>query len=204
MYDILYIDDTKIKYKDRTYNINIAFNRFLKAIDILEDKNLDETEKVIYIYECFIDDAYKVNINDKANIVNKIFENTNNFINDKKKIDNEVVMDIKQDFKYIYSSFYKDYGIDLMEQIDKLSWIKFVTLLGGLSKDTKMSEVIKIRTMPIPKPNKNNADEIKEILKLKAYYGLEQKEDNFQKQLDSLFSALKKIAKPKKKKKKPR
>ena len=202
MYQILYIDDSKIEYKNKIYNINIAFNRFLKAIDILEDKELEESEKVNYIYECFIDEKHKVDLNDKSNIVNKIFELTNSFLDNKKKINDEIVMDIKQDFQYIYSSFYKDYGIDLLDNFDKLSWIKFIGLLGGLSKDTKISEVIKIRSMKVPKANKNNADEIKEIVKLKAYYALEQTEDNFQNQLNNLFGALKKIAKKKPKKKK--
>jgi len=200
MYDILYIDDSKIKYKDKVYNINIAFNRVLRAIDILEDESLEESEKATYSYECFFDEKYKLNINEKVELVNKVFEHINSFARGKKKVNDEIVMDIKQDFEYIYSSFMMNYGIDLVEEVDKLSWIKFMSLLGGLSEKTKMSEVIKIRSMKVPKATKDNAEHRNNIIKMKAYYSLEQKEGNFQQQLNDLFGTLKGMAKPKKKK----
>ena len=55
MYKAIYVDDTKIKYKKKIFKLNIAFNRMLKAIDILEDKTLEESEKIEVLFECFID-----------------------------------------------------------------------------------------------------------------------------------------------------
>lgn len=195
MYDILYIDDSKIKYNEKIYNVNIAFNRMLKAIDILEDKDLEGSEKIIYLYECFVDEKYKCSLNDKAGIVNKIMEHANKFFKDRKSSDSEVLMDIKQDFEYIYSSFMMDYHIDLIDEIDKLSWIKFISLLNGFSSKTKMSEVIKIRCMTIPKPTKDNSKERENVIKLKAYYALKNSKNNFQEQLNELFGVLKTLAK---------
>jgi hypothetical protein len=204
MYNILYVDDSKIKYKNKLYNVNIAFNRTLKAIDILEDKDLDDIEKGIHAFECFFDSKNNFSASEKIEVVNKILENINSFASKKKTQNEKEVMNIKQDFEYIYSSFWKDYGIDLIEQFDKLSWIKFLSLLNGLSKDTKMAEVIKIRSMEVPEVTKNNAKERQEIMKLKAYYQLEGKEEEFQDQLNSLFGVLQKVAKKKPKKKKKR
>ena len=104
-------------------------------------------------------------------------------------------MDIKQDFQYIYASFKKDYNLDLLDQIDKLSWIKFKALLNGLSKNTKMSEVIKIRTAKIPKPTKDNQEYRQNLIELKNYYRLDETKQNFQEGLNDLFNILKGLAK---------
>ena len=195
MYKCLYVDDSKIKYKDREYQLNIAFNRMLKAIDLMEDETIEEWEKVQFVFDCFIDENVNLNINDKSEIVNKIFTHLNSFTEQKKTSKSEVVMDIKQDFEYIYSSFKKDYGIDLLDEFDKLSWLKFKALLNGLSKDTKMSEVIKIRTTEIPKPTKDNAKYRQNLIEQKNYYALESKKEDFQEGLKGLFDILSGMAK---------
>lgn len=195
MYDLLYKDDSKIKYKNKIYNINIAFNRFLKAIDLMGNEELSDEEKVNYVFECFMDEKSNFNINEKSEFINTIFEKINEFSAQKPSVESEKTMDIKQDFEYIYSSFMADYNIDLIDQFDKLSWLKFMSLLGGLSKNTKMAEVIRIRTMDIPKANKDNAKDRANIIKQKAYYALKQTENNFEKQMSDLFSTLKGLAK---------
>jgi len=195
MYKCLYVDDSKIKYKDREYQLNIAFNRMLKAIDLMEDEELEEWEKVQFVFDCFIDEKVNLNINDKSEIVNKIFTHLNSFTEEKKSTKNEKVMDIKKDFEYIYSSFMKDYRIDLLEEFEKLSWLKFKALLNGLSKDTKMSEVIKIRTTKIPAQTKDNAEYRKNLIEQKNYYALEQQQENFEEGLKGLFDILSGMAK---------
>lgn len=195
MYKCLYVDDSKIKYKDKEYELNIAFNRMLKAIDLMNDETLEEWEKVQYVFDCFIDEKVNLSINDKSEIVNKIFTHLNSFTEQKKTSKSEVVMDIKQDFEYIYSSFVKDYGIDLLDEFDRLSWLKFKALLNGLSKDTKMSEVIKIRTTEIPKATKDNAKYRQSLIEQKNYYALESKKEDFQEGLKGLFDILSGIAK---------
>ena len=195
MYKCLYINDSKIKYKDREYQLNIAFNRMLKAIDLMEDETLEEWEKVQFVFDCFIDEKVNLSINDKSEIVNKIFTHLNSFTEQKKTSKSEVVMDIKQDFEYIYSSFKKDYGIDLLDEFEKLSWLKFKALLNGLSKDTKMSEVIKIRTTKIPKATKDNAEYRQNLIEQKNYYALESKKEDFQEGLKGLFDILSGMAK---------
>jgi hypothetical protein len=195
MYKALYVEENKIKYKNKEYKLNIAFDRMLKAIDLSEDETLGEIEKVEHMFECFIDDKVSLNIYDKGQIVNKVFTHLNSFFENKKSGKNEKVMDIKQDFQYIYSSFYKDYNIDLLEQFGKLSWIKFIALLNGLSKDTKLSEVIRIRTTEIPKPTKDNHKYRQSIIEQKNFYALEQKKEDFQEGLNDLFHILSGMAK---------
>jgi len=190
MYKSIYVDDSKIKYKDKIYQLNIAFNRMLKAIDLTEDNTIGGADKIELMFNCFVDEKVKLNLMDKGQIVNKIFKHLDSFFESKKNSKKEKVMDLKSDFEYIYSSFYKDYNIDLLEQVDKLSWIKFIALLNGLSKDTKLSEVIKIRTMEIPKPTKDNHKYRQSLIEQKNFYALENEKEDFQEGLNDLFNIL--------------
>lgn len=84
----------------------------------------------------------------------------------------EKTFDFVQDSELIYAAFYQAYGIDLIEQQGKLHWWKFSALLNGLPSDTRFSEVISIRTRPIPAPNKYNEQERQNLIKLKREYAL--------------------------------
>lgn len=44
-------------------------------------------------------------------------------------------VDIINDWGYIEADFQREYGINLMEELDKMSWRRFLTLLRGLSGD---------------------------------------------------------------------
>lgn len=92
---------------------------------------------------------------------------------DEQAPDNKRVYSIKQDAKYIYSSFMQDYGIDLFEEQGKLHWFKFLALLEGLSEDTKFRKVIEIRTMKLPSgKGKGVAEQRRAIKKAQMTYAL--------------------------------
>lgn len=103
----------------------------------------------------------------------------------------EKVMDLKQDAEAIYASFWQCYGIDLLGRHKNLHWWTFLALLGGLSDDTELMRIISIRTRPMPKPTKYNADERQALLKLKAKYRLKLSEEERKKQYQE---GLKKMA----------
>ncbi len=54
----------------------------------------------------------------------------------------ERVLCFRHDAPYIYSAFYKEYGIDL--SVAKLHWWKFCALLQGL-RDCKLADIMAIR-----------------------------------------------------------
>lgn len=58
-----------------------------------------------------------------------------------------------RDADYIYSSFMMDYKINLHKEIGKMHWHVFLSLLNGLSDDTKFKKVLNIRQQPYPKDN---------------------------------------------------
>lgn len=73
--------------------------------------------------------------------------------------------DMEQDAGLVYSGFMQAYGIDLDKA--EMGIEQFIALLNGLPSSARLCEVIKIRTMPIPKATKNNASQISAILKAK-------------------------------------
>lgn len=81
-------------------------------------------------------------------------------------------MDFIQDGQLIYAAFMQAYGIDLNDQRGKLHWWKFTALLRGLPSNTRLMEVVQIRTKPMPAPTKHNAEERAQLARLKAEFAL--------------------------------
>ena len=104
------------------------------------------------------------------------------------------ILDFEEDGEYIYASFMQDYGVDLIDMQGKLSWRKFIVLFDGLSEDTKIKRVMKIRSMELPAFTGKNQKQIQDILELKSYYALPVRGGGEQHGLDSLFSALEGMA----------
>lgn len=57
----------------------------------------------------------------------------------------EQVLFYEIDGDYIFSAFYQQYGIDLLE-VKELHWHKFKALLNGISKPTKLNEIMGYRS----------------------------------------------------------
>lgn len=78
--------------------------------------------------------------------------------------------------------------------IHSLDWKKFISLFHGLSEQTKIREVMRIRSMEVPKFTGKNGKQIQEIQDLKSYYALPVKGGGGQAGLDALFSTLERMA----------
>ena len=98
--------------------------------------------------------------------------------------------DVVADLDYIYAGFLQSYGIDL--DGDDLSIEKFIALLKGLPSDTRLADIIKIRTMEIPKPTKYNAKQIADIMRMKHEFALDK--GNTAKSMKALGNTIKEWA----------
>ncbi|MPW26262.1 hypothetical protein GC105_10730 [Alkalibaculum sp. M08DMB] len=192
---IAYPTVSGFKAYGKNIKLNLSFDRVLRVFDLLKE-DIDEIDKLELSLDILIKNYWNIkslSYPKKVKIREIIF---NEYISPGKKSSSkdEKVLDFKQDASYIYSSFMLDYGIDLTEQQGKLDWRKFIALFQGLSPNTKIVEVIGIRSREIPAPNKHNQKEIEALLKAKAYYALEmteeEREDQFQRGLDKLVNAL--------------
>lgn len=194
MFDIKKPLPCSFEFECREYKLNLSFNNVLNVLDLFKDKTLMNYEKYEFAAVMLSDDSRKMPV--KA--LNAIFEE---YILLSRNSDSTGLrtFDFEQDSIYIYSSFMSDYGIDLFEQQNKLHWWKFISLFRGLSDKTKMHEVLSIRQRKIPELNKYNAEEIRRLYELKAYYALDisqgEREENFRNGIKNLADTLKARAK---------
>ena len=174
------------------FRINAAFDTVL-SVQKLYREELPDAAKVEQALKMFIVNkrqVKKLGLQDKVDLLNEIYKQC---INTKQRPTARQQLpsfDFEEDAEYIYSSFMLDYGIDLIEQQGILNWKKFIALFQGLSEQTKIREVMRIRSMEIPKYNGKNQKQIQQIQELKAYYALPAKGGGGEKGLDALFSAL--------------
>lgn len=178
---------------DDVYPMNIAFNKVLKVMELINDDKFDDIYKPYLAIQIFTDvDFTEVLTPEQATAIFKlIFEEHIRIIPAKdsapvldlagnpikSKIrsksqseDGERLFSLKYDAEYIYSSFMQAYGIDLIDAQNTLHWKKFNALLNGLPSDTKFAEVLKIRSY---KPQKGDSKKYQQSMrKLKKEYAL--------------------------------
>jgi hypothetical protein len=82
----------------------------------------------------------------------------------------ERVTDFDQDADYIRAAFMAEYGINLFR--DKLHWCEFSSLLACLPEGSRYSEILGIRSRPMPAPTKYNYEERKWLAKAKADFAI--------------------------------
>ena len=132
----------------------------------------------------------KITLQTRTELLNDIYKNC---VNTKQRLSVKQqlpVFDFEEDAEYIYASFMLDYGIDLINVQGQLHWKKFIALFQGLSESTKIREVMKIRSMEVPRYDGHNQKQIQEIQELKSYYALPVRGGGGQQGLDALFTAL--------------
>lgn len=178
---------------DDVYPMNIAFNKVLKVMELINDDEFDDIYKPYLAIQMFTDvDFTEALTPEQATAIFKlIFEEHIRIIPTKdstpvldlagnpikSKIrsksqseDGERLFSLQYDAEYIYASFMQAYGIDLIDAQNTLHWKKFNALLNGLPSDTKFAEVLKIRSY---KPQQGDSKKYKEDMKrLKKEYAL--------------------------------
>lgn len=185
----------KIHYRGKVIRVDDSYDNILCIYAAYEDEKLSDADR-IDIAVCRLvkgSRLYLRALSDlwKAELVKKIMKECIE-LPEKPMVRHTGgrSLDFWLDKEYIYSSFQKDYGIDLNRQQGKLSWRNFIALFQGLSDGTKIREVMKIRMMEIPAYNGRNAKEIQDIRELKSYYALPVKGGGGQDGLNRLFAAL--------------
>ena len=191
------IEDVVV-YKRKKYLINSCFDNVLRIQKLFQEEELSEFIKVHQALNMLISNnrgIYRLSLKDMQKLLQLIFEDC---INTQKRPEIRKQQlpsfDFEYDGEYIYSSFVLDYGIDLIDMQGKLPWKKFISLFQGLSEQTKIREVMRIRNMEVPRFTGENSKQIQEIQELKSYYALPVKGGGGQNGLDALFSTLERMA----------
>lgn len=189
----------RVKYKFLPVHLNTSFQTVLKCYQVFSDTLLTDFEKVEASLWLLVKPKLFLKTlkpNEKVALFNLIFKE---FIDiSGKKADGEKYFDFNQDAWAVYSSFMQCYHIDLLGKDKNLHWWRFTSLFNGLSDDTKIMQIISIRSRPLPKPTKYNAEERRQLIKLKQLYKLnlseEERKKQFQEGLVKIATALHNLA----------
>ncbi|MDF9296109.1 Gp15 family bacteriophage protein [Geobacillus stearothermophilus] len=207
MFSLTSTFDDEFEYKGAVIRLNLAFDNVLRVFELLEDDTFYDWEKVDIALEILVDnyeDIEDLPINEKFEMYAYIFKEFLD-IDFSKARENGIVkkvFDFKKDAGLIYASFLSAYGMDLFEQQGKLHWQKFIQLLTNLGKDTVFKEVVNIRQMKVPPPDKYNREYREYVLKMKRLYRLEDEteiidEKQAVKEIDRKWDMVASMFKPK-------
>ncbi|MGG3528919.1 Gp15 family bacteriophage protein [Bacillus pseudomycoides] len=158
-------DDKKVSDNAK---LPVALNMLVVERSLLAQLNGEQQNKLLV-------DIFKAKLNidlDKKERVNEITNKDNSTDGEDEAFQEVPVVDFTIDAERIFSSFLFDYNMNLIEQQGKLLWNQFLALFNNLSEETPMKTAIKYRTCEVPKKTKDNADQVKDIKKKKAFYEL--------------------------------
>ena len=179
--------------------VNPAFDIVLETQKLYLEDSLTDYEKAEQALRMLVRNRWNLRLYPPAEKVKLLEEIGKRYIETKKrpqiKKNPMSVLDFEEDGDYIYASFMQDYQIDLIDAQGRLPWKKFLYLFNGLSSDTKIKQVMQIRSMEVPQYNGKNAKQIQQINELKSYYALPVRGGGGQVGLDMLFRTLEGMAK---------
>lgn len=179
--------------------VNPAFDIVLETQKLYLEESLTDYEKAEQALRMLVRNRWNLRLYPPAEKVKLLEEIGKRYIETKKrpqiKKNPMPVLDFEEDGDYIYASFMQDYQIDLIDEQGRLPWKKFLYLFNGLSSDTKIKQVMQIRSMEVPQYNGKNAKQIQQINELKSYYALPVGGGGGQAGLDMLFRTLEGMAK---------
>ena len=193
------IPDNRIVTDRGKIIVNPAFNIVLEIQRLYREEDLTDYEKVEQALKMLVKNRWNLCLYSPVEQAKLLEQIGKQCIMTKRrpqiKQDPVPVLDFEEDGEYIYASFMQDYHIDLIDEQGRLPWKKFLFLFNGLSSETKIKQVMRIRSMELPKFNGKNAEQIQKINELKSYYALPVKGGGGQSGLDLLFRTLEGMAK---------
>lgn len=175
------------------YKTCCSFDNVLEVQRMFRDERLTDFDKIEQALSMLVKNHFKVwvlSAGEKEELLNYVIKEQIVLPKRPAVRLQKKSFDFWLDGEYIYASFMQEYGIDLIEQQGKLHWKKFIALFQGLSENTKIREIMKIRSMDIPRYNGKNGKQIQDIQELKSYYALPVCGGGGKAGLDALFNAL--------------
>ena len=149
----------------RRIKLDLDFRNVLRMMEILQADDLTDEAREWLALRCICKRPRKGMLEAVKNLL---------FVPGEHKA-REKVMDYEQDADLIRAAFQQAYGIDLTTA--RLHWLRFSYLLAGIPEGTRLSDVISIRSRPIPEPTKYNQKEIQALMEAKASVALKVSEE---------------------------
>lgn len=176
----------------RKYRLNLSFNRVIAFYELFKDDNLfSYSDKIDVAYKWLVKSPKRISIKEKYAVIEKI---NKEYLIDPRNAENKkksrTAVNFITDSKYIYAAFRQHYGINLLEYQNKLSWWEFIAMFDSLPGDSKIKEIMYIRTRDVPDFNGNNLDEIARIKEQQEYYFLPENWEEIEEEANDNFERL--------------
>lgn len=167
---------------------NTDFRNSMLFETLMQDRSVNKKDKVIQAMKLYYPNINEITDIEKAinNILwfyrcGKELADSNIKSNSNSKNDIKQIYSYEFDDNYIYSAFLQQYNIDLQDE--NLHWWKFKALFDGLSKDTKIVEIMGYRAIDLrtikDKEERKRIKKLKDLYKLPDMRTKEQKEADF-------------------------
>lgn len=163
-----------IKFDDKIYHVNLAFDTVIKYLELAESDEPDQEEKAIHLFfgdqelpldPDFFESSFKL-INET---ITKAPYQSNSSMNFGMQVAPQQLYSYKQDADAIYASFLMQYHIDLLKERGKMHWCVFRALFDGLKEDTPIQRIIDLRQKNLSEiPDEQRS----KIAQLQQYYAL--------------------------------
>lgn len=152
-----------VELDGKTYLLDLSYDVVLFALDVAEDERLTRAQRIAAQCEILIRESK--DIPEDTETQQRLLQLVYGLFSGDDHSNSERSIDFHQDAGMIRSAFFR-IGVDLAK--DKIHFLRFLELLGDLPEDTALMRTVSIRTRPLPKPNKNNAEQIAALQKAKA------------------------------------
>ena len=173
----------------KRYKLDLDFKNVLKMMDIMDRKDILPDARDYLALKCVIRRPPKDTKKALYHVCLFIF-------GDNKHTEEKRVTSFAQDADMIRAAFMQEYGINLFRE--KLHWFEFTAFLYNLPNGSKYTEVIGIRSKPIPPATKYNKAEREALIKAQAAYAIEytqeERERNYSNSLKRVFADMKTLA----------
>ncbi|WP_051428293.1 Gp15 family bacteriophage protein [Bacillus sp. J33] len=194
-------DEDHFEYKEKVYNVDMAFDNILLFLEMFDDKEVEFVEKIFLGLQLLIneyDELILESFEEAYELFKFVLREFLGFDLDEKNEGGETQIkthDYSKDAELIYASFFAAYKLDLFDLKGKLHWKKFQALLNNLDDNSPFKQVIGYRIMKVPSEKESSKEYRQHVLKMKQQYSLEDGPRDVTSVFNSLANTFKSQAK---------
>ena len=167
----------RITVGGREYRLTLWFDRVLRFCALLDNEDSTPEETVEAGFAWLVDCPKPPPLVVREEVLHRIIDDI--IAPPKRRLSSrqsrQKCVDYAFDAAEIYASFMRDYKIDLIREQGRLHWCAFSALFDGLSEDTPIKQIMRIRTEKMPAPTSSNMEYIRRLTELKTLYALPSK-----------------------------
>ena len=139
----IYIQDGTIEIDIKTDTLTA-----LQCLSMLDTDDVPDSIKVSCVIETILAEGEEITPDLYIDAFSSILEYLKGYPVEGTSRSREPIFSYSQDHAYIVAAFRQAYGMSL-EDIQKTHWWEFQALLTGLPEDTRLSQIMRIRSMEI-------------------------------------------------------